>query len=461
MNKVRTMEEMPLSRFHFKMFAYSGGSAFLDGYIIGIIAVALSVMQRQIDMSLTVTGLIGMATLAGMFVGGMLGGYLTDLMGRKKIFIINMLIIAIVSTLQFFTNDPMQLVILRFILGVMIGADFPIAGALMTEFSPQKNRGSLLGGLNGLWYVGYASSYLVGYFMLVFGDTSWRWMLLSSAVPAVIMFFARLKMPESPRWLANKGREEEANAIVHKIYGKNVVMSKEPEIKVKTTFLDIFRNGNGKWTMFVAVFWSLQVVPTFAIGTYIPEILGQFGFANGTKEYLGSAIINIVYLVGLFPFLYLVERYGRRPTLIWPFLVCSLSLIALGLGSASGANMSFILIVVLFIIYGTLNTGMGIHQWIYPNELFPTHIRGTAMGFSTGITRITSAIGTLFFPAFLANYGVSATFYACGAMYFIGFLVALFMAPETKNMSLSQASSMNKGSGNPQSKSFTQKKTIN
>ncbi|MCR8928880.1 MFS transporter [Priestia megaterium] len=458
MNKVRTMEEMPLSKFHFKMFAYSGGSAFLDGYVIGIIAVALAVMQRQIDMSLTMVGLIGMATLAGMFVGGMTGGYLTDILGRKKIFVINMLIIAVVSTLQFFINDPIQLVILRFILGIIIGADFPIAGALMTEFSPRKNRGSLLGGLNGLWYVGYASSYLVGYFMLSLGDTSWRWMLVSSAVPGVIMFIARLKMPESPRWLANKGRVAEANAIVRKIYGKHVVMSKEPEVKVKTTFLDIFRNGNGKWTIFVAVFWSLQVIPTFAIGTYIPQILGQFGFANGTKEYLGSAVINIIYLVGLFPFLYLVERYGRRPTLIWPFLVCAISLFALG--STSGLNMSFIFIVVLFIIYGVLNTGMGIHQWIYPNELFPTHIRGTAMGFSTGITRITSAIGTLLFPAFLANYGVSATFYVCGAMYFIGFLVALFMAPETKNMSLSQASSINKGS-NSSDNSLIQKKTVN
>jgi MFS transporter, putative metabolite transport protein len=452
------MEEVPLSRFHFKMFAYSGGSAFLDGYIIGIIAVALSVMQRQIDMSLTVIGLIGMATLAGMFVGGIIGGYLTDLVGRKKMFIIDMLIMAIISILQFFINDPMQLVILRFILGVAVGADYPIAGALMTEFSPKKNRGALLGGINGLWYVGYAGSYLVGYFMLSLGDASWRWMLVSSAVPVLIMLISRLNMPESPRWLANKGREEEANAIVRKIYGEHVVMSKEPETKGKTTFLDIFRNGNGKWTIFVAVFWSLQVVPTFAIGTYIPQILGQFGFANGTKEYLGSAVINIVYLIGLFPFLYLVERYGRRPTLIWPFLVCSISLCALG--ATSGLNMSFIFIVVLFIIYGTFNTGMGMHQWIYPNELFPTNIRGTAMGFSTGVTRITSSIGTLVFPAFLANYGVAATFYACAALYFIGFLVALFMAPETKNMSLSQTSSINKANS-LQDDSFIKEKTIN
>ncbi|MBT2701360.1 MFS transporter [Bacillus sp. ISL-40] len=443
MNKVRTMEELPLSGFHYKMFGYASGSTFIDGYIIGIIAVALSVMQSYFDMSLTMIGLLGMATLGGMFVGGIIGGYLTDLIGRKTMFLIDMLIMLIVSILQFFINDPMQLVILRFILGIAVGADYPIAGALMAEFSPKKKRGALLGGLNGFWYVGYAISYLVGYFLLSIGDTSWRWMLASTAIPVLLMLLARLNMPESPHWLASKGREKEANAIIQKIFGDHVIMSNEPETKVKTSFLDIFRNGYGKWVFFVSVFWSLQVIPTFGIGTYIPEILKQFGFANGTREYLGAAVINIVYLAGLLPALYLVEKYGRRPTLIFPFLVSSIALFVLG--ATSGLNMSFIFIVVLFIIYGTFNTAMGAHDWIYPNELFPTHIRGTAMGFITGVTRIASAIGTFFFPAILANFGLAATLYICGALFFIGFLVSLIMAPETKNMSLSESSSINKG----------------
>ncbi|WP_350301306.1 MFS transporter [Peribacillus frigoritolerans] len=458
MNKVRTMDELPLSRFHYKMFAYASGSTFIDGYIIGIIAVALSVMQSQFDMSLTIMGLIGMATLAGMFVGGIIGGYLTDIIGRKKMFLIDMLIMAIVSILQFFIEDPIQLIILRFILGVAIGADYPIAGALMAEFSPKKNRGSLLGGLNGLWYVGYASSYLVGFFLLSIGDTSWRWMLLSSAIPVIIMLVARLNMPESPLWLASKGREKEANAIVQKIFGDHVIMSDEPETKEKTAFLDMFRNGYGKWIFFVSAFWSLQVIPTFGIGTYIPEILAQFGFANGTREYLGSAVINIVYLVGLLPALYLIEKYGRRPTLIIPFLVSAISLFVLA--ATSGMNTSFVFILVLFIIYGTFNTAMGAHDWIYPNELFPTHIRGTAMGFITGVTRIASAIGTFFFPFILENYGLAATLYICGALFFIGFLISLFMAPETKNMSLTQTSSINK-SRNKRQDSFAPKKNIN
>ncbi len=458
MKKVQTMEDLPISRFHYKIFAYASGSTFIDGYIIGIIAVALSVMHTQFDLSVTMMGLIGMATLAGMFVGGIIGGYLTDIVGRKTMFLIDMLVMLIVSILQFYVNDPSQLVLLRFILGIAIGADYPIAGALMAEFSPKKNRGSLLGGLNGFWYVGYASSFLVGYLLLSLGDASWRWMLLSSAIPVALMLIARFNMPESPLWLASKGKEKEANALVQKIFGEHVIMSDEPKTQKKTTFFGMFRNGYGKWIFFVSAFWSLSVIPTFGIGTYIPEILAQFGFADGSREYLGSAIINMVYLVGLLPALYLVEKYGRRPTLILPFLISGIALLILG--ATSGLNIPFGLILLLFIVYGTFNTAMGAHQWIYPNELFPTHIRGTAMGFITGVTRFASAIGTFVFPFFLGNFGLAVTLYICGALLFLGFLISLFMAPETKNMSLAQSSSMNKSRPSKQG-SFVSNKTTN
>lgn len=450
MNKVRTMEEIPLNRFHYKMFAYASGSTFVDGYIIGIIAIALAVMQTQFEMSVIMLGFLGMATLAGMFVGGIVGGYLTDIIGRKKMFLIDMLIMLIVSILQFFVMDPVQLVVLRFILGIAIGADYPIAGALMAEFSPKKNRGSLLGGLNGFWYIGYASSYLVGYLMLNIGDTSWRWMLASSAVPVFFLLLARLNMPESPLWLASKGREEEANALVEKIYGKNVIMTRDLEQNTeKSSFLDIFRNNYGKWVFFIAIFWSMSVIPTFAIGTFIPEILAQFGFADGSKEYLGSAIINIVYLAGLIPALFLIEKYGRRPTLIVPFFVSGLALVSLGF--VAGLNASFIVILLLFIVFGTFNTAMGAHQWIYPNELFPTNIRGTAMGFITGVTRIASAFGTFIFPSLLAYFGLANTLYMCGGLMFVGFIISLMMAPETKNMSLAEASSIQSNNATIQS----------
>lgn len=441
MGKIRTMEDMPLGRFHWMMFSYTGGGAFIDGYIIGIIAVALAVLQPQFEMSLAVVGMLGTATLFGMFFGGIIGGYLTDIIGRKNMFILDLLVFVLASVLQFFVNDPIHLIILRFILGVAVGADYPIAGTYMAEFAPKKNRGALLGGLVALWYVGYGISYLVGYLMLPLGDGSWRWMLASSAVPGIILLLARLKMPESPLWLASKGREKEAKAIVERIFGKGVALSEIPETKEKTSFLDIFRNGYAKWTIFIALFWTLQVAPSFAIATYIPEVLGKFGLADGSSEYLGSAIFSLFYIVGLLPAIYLVEKIGRRPVLVWPFLVSSGILVVLGM--TSGLHMSFAFTITLFVIYGIFNTGMGIHQWIYPNELFPTNIRGTAMGFGTGVSRVGASISTFMFPTILSKYGLDVTLYICAGLFFIGFIVSLIMAPETRNMSLTEASSLN------------------
>jgi putative MFS transporter len=393
-----------------------------------------------------------------MFFGGVVGGYLTDLIGRKKMFILDLVIFVIASVLQYFVNDSTELIILRFILGVAVGADYPIAGTYMAEFAPKKNRGALLGGLIALWYVGYGVSYLAGYLMLPIGDDSWRWMLVSSAVPAIIILLSRLNMPESPLWLASKGKEKEANEIIQRIFGKNVVLSEKLDSKEKTSFSDMFKNGYGKWTIFIALFWTLQVAPSFAIATYIPNVLGLFGFADGNMEYLGSAIMSLFYIVGLLPAIYLVEKIGRRPVLVWPFLISAIILVVLGI--TSSWHMSFVLTISLFVLYGIFNTGMSILQWIYPNELYPTKIRGTAMGFGTGVSRIGSSLSTLLFPIVLSKYGLDVTLYICAALFFAGFLISLLMAPETKNMSLAETSALNNSNNKLSNKRGSSEKII-
>ena len=437
-----TLDELPLGKFHWRVFACCSGCPFLDGYVLGIIAISLSIMSTQISMSLTMSGLIGMAVLGGMFVGSLFGGYITDIIGRKKMFFFDFLFITIISILQFFTVDPMQIFVLRFLLGVGLGADYPIAGPYMAEFSPKKHRGSLVGALNAFWYFGYACSFVVGYLLLPLGnETSWRWMLVSSAVPAFLWLIARAVMPESPRWLLSKGREQEANEILNRI-GDNIILPEEQEPEQKTAFLDIFRHGYGKWVFFVAAFWSLQVLPTFGIGTYIPMIMEGFGFAEGNLQYLGAAVMNIFYLLGLIPVFFLVESWGRRPTIIWPFLISAFALFILG--ATSGMHMSFTFVLIVFIVYGAFNVAMGAHDWIYPNELFPSHVRGTAMGFVTAVTRIVAAVGTFLFPTIMDKFGLAATLHICGALFFLGFLLCVFMAPETKNMNLADAASLNK-----------------
>ena len=180
--------------------------------------------------------------------------------------------------------------------------------------------------------------------MLGIGDTSWKWMLASSAVPSFLWILARASLPESPRWLLSQGRESEAMAILKKL-GDNVVMSNdedEEEVQKKPVFSDIFKNGNGKWVFFVAAFWSLQVLPTFGIGTYLPTIVEKLGFAEGNIQYLGSAIMNVFYLLGLIPIFFLMDRWGRKPTLLWAFLVSGLALLILAITTGMSHQCNYI-----------------------------------------------------------------------------------------------------------------------
>jgi putative MFS transporter len=435
------MDEVPLNRFHWRVFGCCAGCPFIDGYALGIIAVSLSVMASQVEMSLAMSALIGMGTLFGMFIGSLVGGYITDRIGRKKMFVLDFVFLTLVSVLSFFAVDPVWVLVFRVLVGFGLGADYPIAGPYMSEFSPKKNRGSLVGALNAFWYVGYAVSFVVGYFMLGIGEDSWRWMLASVAVPGFLWLLARWLMPESPRWLLSQGRVEEAEHVL-KTIGPNVVLGEHEEIEKQGKFSEIFKNGYGKWVFFVGAFWSLQVLPTFGIGTYIPTIMEQLGFAEGNMQYLGSAVMNVFYLLGLIPIFFLMESMGRRLTLIWSFLVSGLALVVLA--ATSHLDMSFTFVLIVFIVYGTFNVAMGAHDWVYPNELFPTHIRGTAMGFITAVTRIVAAGGTFLFPFILSNWGLAVTLYICGGLFLLGCLLSVVMAPETRNMNLTDAASLNK-----------------
>ncbi|MDU0071226.1 MULTISPECIES: MFS transporter [Bacillus] len=138
-------------------------------------------------------------------------------------------------------NSGLELTIIRFLLGVAIGADYPIATALLAEFSPKKHRGRMLGILMSMWYLGALVSYTVAFLLMNLGDSAWRWILASSAVPTLILLVMRWGTPESPRWLLSKNRVEEAEDIIKDVYGEEVDLSHETGKVEKTRFKKCLR----------------------------------------------------------------------------------------------------------------------------------------------------------------------------------------------------------------------------
>jgi putative MFS transporter len=433
------VEDSPLTPFHRRLTIYSAGGPFLDGYILSIIGIALTQLGPQLHLDAFWSGFIGASALAGIFIGGLVFGYLTDLIGRQVMYTIDLILIIIVSILQMFVNSPLELVILRFLIGIAIGADYPIATSLLAEFAPRKYRGPMLGMLLVMWYLGATVADIVGYLLMMgTGINSWKWMLGSSAIPALILVLMRWGTPESPRWLISKGRIEEARQIVKRVFGPDADISELDEQTEKTRFSKMFEGDYLKRTLFIGLFWSFQIIPLFAIYTFGPEILNAFHLGQGNLAYIGEALISMFFLLGCIPALFLVNTMGRRPLIIWCFAIMTIGLLILGVFP----NPPIWVIISGFAVYALFSGGPNVLDWIYPNELFPTEIRASAVGVGTAISRIGAFIGTFILPYTLSSIGVGPTMLIGAGITFLGLLVSIAWAPETKGKTLSESSSI-------------------
>jgi putative MFS transporter len=369
-----------------------------------------------------------------MFFGGLIFGPVTDRIGRKKMYTLDLAVLIVASVLSVFVTLPWQLIVLRFVIGAAIAADYPIATSLLTEWLPRRRRGQMFTWVIIIWYVGAALAYLVGYLIIdVGGDEAWRWMLGSAAVLATVVFVLRLGAPESPRWLVSAGRVQ----VVEKTLGTAVTaaelsgLAPEPGA-TRGSITALFRGVYLRRTIFVVIFFSCAIIPLFALLTFGPKLLEALGFGSGNLSNLGTAIINLVFAIGCLPAMRLLETVGRRKTIIWSFALMVLPLLALGVWSHAPAAF----VVALFCLYALFSGGPGILEWGYPNELFPTHIRAAAVGIAVALTRFAAAVGTFLVPLSLSGLGTSATMYIGAGITFVGFLACVALAEETSNRSL-------------------------
>jgi len=433
------VEESSLTPFLKRLTLYSSGGPFLDGYILVIIGIALIPLGPQLKLDTFWKGLIGASALVGLLVGGAVFGYVTDLVGRQLMYQIDLIAIIVFSVAQMFVTRAWELAWLRFLIGIAVGADYPIASSLLAEFSPKKYRGFMLGFLICMWYLGAVTAAIVGYALLSAGPDAWKWMLGSAALPAFLLVFGRWNTPESPRWLMNKGRLEKAQEVVKTVWGPDADIHDLQETdQEKTDFLKVFSPGYFKRTIFVGSFWMFQIIPLFAIYTFGPQILEAFRLGQGNRWIFGYALINIFYLLGCVPPLVLINTLGRRPLIIWSFFFMTLGLLVLGLFPQAPAWV----IISGFLVYAFFSGGPSVLDWIYPNELFPTEVRATAVGVATATSRIGAAIGTFSLPYFLQTYGIGPTMLINTGITLLGFIICVLLAPETKGLTLRECSDL-------------------
>ncbi|EDP99957.1 MFS transporter [Shewanella benthica] len=435
MKSKKNFDDMEFTPIHRKIMLWGSGGPFLDGYVLVIIGLALQQLTPELGLDSQWIGLVGAATLVGLFIGTALFGYIADIVGRKKMFMIDIIAIGVLSFATMFISSPIELVILRFLIGIVIGADYPIATSMVAEFSPTKKRAFTMGFIAAMWYVGATAANLVGYLLYDVQD-GWRWMFGSAIIPCLVILFGRFNLPESPRWLLKKGRVEECREIMHKFFGKDVEINFEEAEETK--YSKLFEPAYLKRIIFIGTIWSCQVIPMFAIYTFGPQIIELLGFTEGRDAALGNIVISIFFMAGCIPAMYWLNSIGRRPLLIGSFGIMTASLALLGIVP----DPSIWLIVAAFAVYAFFSGGPGILQWLYPNELFPTEIRASAIGAVMSFSRIGTIISTYALPVFMATYGISSTLLVGAAISLLGLVVSVFMAPETKGLTLETTSSV-------------------
>ena len=428
----RTIDDVEMSSFLKKIVVFSAGGSFLDGYALSIIGVALVQLGPALGLTSRDQALVGAASLAGIFVGSILAGRLTDGLGRRTMFILDVCAIGLTSLASVFVATPWQLVALRLLLGFFVGADYPIATSLITEFVPRRSRATGMGVVSVAWYVGATVAAFVG-FALVDVSDGWRWMLGSAVLPCVVLLVGRHDIPESPRWLARRGRLDAARETVRRVYGEDVEL--DDEQPVTTRFAAVFRAGYLRRVVYLGVLILCQVVPMYAMYTFGPQILASFGLGSDRMSILGEALISVFFIVGSIPAMFWLNSLGRRPLLIGSLALMAVGLLIPGVAPAA-------VVVVAFGIYAFFSGGPGILQWLYPNELFPTEIRATAVGVAIAISRIGVVVSTYGLPLFLTAFGVGPTMLVGAALLLVALGWSVVDAPETRHLTLTQASAL-------------------
>jgi putative MFS transporter len=442
-----------------KVVSLSAAGVFLDGYDLFIISVVLIYVKSQNwiatgDSGALQQGLLTSSALIGMFVGALfLGGY-ADRVGRRTLYVIDLIFFVFFGFLTALSSNVTELIIFRFLLGIGIGADYPISSTYVAEFSPRQQRGKLITTTFMFWGIGSLIAAVIGFtfgrfeFVNLFGTqvATWRIMLASGVVPAVVVLFLRHSMPESPRWLLANNKVEKAKKVIEEIkakyyldYSKDLSQV-EPERKGRIS--ELLNSAYRKRTLFSWVPWFFMDIGVYGVGISIPLILVSIGFKGSTildkvHAILGTIIIDVFVLVGFVVAVFIIERIGRLRLQEIGFLGMAFASLAFSIYYGYGI---YLMMAILILFEFFENMGPNVTTWIVPTEIFPTRLRATAQGTSSAFSRLGAIFGTFTFPLFVLYYGWHTTFLIIFFFMILGALSTWILGMEPKGLSLEESS---------------------
>ncbi|MED4403821.1 MFS transporter [Metabacillus fastidiosus] len=392
-----------------KLLGIAGLGWMFDAMDVGILSFVIAALKVDWGLSVTQMGWIGSVNSIGMAVGALLFGLMADRIGRKKVFIITLLLFSIGSGLSALVTTLALFLVLRFFIGMGLGGELPVASTLVSESVEAHERGRVVVLLESFWAGGWLIAALISYFVIP--SFGWQAALLLSALPAFYALYLRLKLPDSPKFQAIKGKSEQREPMFKKIG-------------------QIWAKSYKKQTAMLWILWFSVVFSYYGMFLWLPSVMVMKGFSLiQSFEYV--LIMTVAQLPGYFSAAYLIERFGRKFVLITYLTGTALS--AYFFGNAEG--LALLLTSGIFLSF--FNLGAWGALYAYTPEHYPTEIRGTGSGTAAAIGRVGGILGPLL-VGYLVTAGVTINiiFLIFCIAIFIGALAVLLLGDETKQKKL-------------------------
>jgi len=429
-------------------FGALGGLLF--GYDTGVIAGAILFINKDLGLSPFMSGLVVSSLLVGAMVGAAFAGPIADATGRRKLVLVAAVVFALGAIGAALATSAGMLVLFRVVLGLAVGAASLIVPLYLAEVAPTEIRGAVAS-LNQLMIVtGILIAYIAN--SALAGAEAWRWMIGLAVVPSVLLFLGMLFMPETPRWLVSKDREEEAREVLRRTRDEVAVEAEMNDIKrVESQEEGGLGELLASWVrpallvgMGLAIFQ--QIIGINTIVYYAPTTLTNVGFGN-SAAILANAGIGVINVTMTLVAIRFIDRVGRKPLLLVGAAGMALSLGILGLTSLllpepSGVSLvGIVTLVCLALFIAAFAVSWGPIVWVMLGEIFPLKVRGSAMAVATVLLWGANFVVSLSFPVLLEALGIGWLFLGYSLIGLAALFFVRSFVTETKGRSLEKIES--------------------
>ena len=390
-----------------KLLGISGLGWMFDALDVGLLSFIIAALKIDWNLSVQQMGWIGSINSIGMAVGAFVFGILADRIGRKNVFIITLLLFSLGSGASAFTTTLTTFLILRFLIGMGLGGELPVASTLVSESVPAEKRGRVVVLLESFWAVGWIISALISYFVIP--NYGWEKALLLVMIPAFYALYLRFHLPDSPQFQS-----------IHKNEKLSVIQS----IK------EVWSKKYTRQTAMLWIVWFCVVFSYYGMFLWLPSVVLMKGFSL-IKSFQYVLIMTLAQLPGYFTAAWLIEKIGRKFVLIVYLIGTGLSAYFFG----TSESLSVLLAAGMFLSF--FNLGAWGALYAYTPEQYPTIIRGTGSGMAASFGRIGGIFGPLLIPYLEAKHvSIMSIFTIFCIAIFIGALAVLFLGKETKKVEL-------------------------